>query len=164
MKELWLKESGYTRVIELRLGLWVSPVFYMKPKQRSLKEADCWQYDRLACAAMIIDALGYDCTLEDLYDLYPQKSIWTIDLAYLLRNFVPKDLTFYTSYPGAHKEHRTAGFYRDQFEQDEKRVNHLFAHAEENGVDVVNMYVCITSCHADLDRHNNNQDLSPGRL
>jgi hypothetical protein len=48
----------------------------------------------LASVAMILSGIGKrHCSLEDLMNLLPLDSIWTIDLAYLLRRFGVEDFS-----------------------------------------------------------------------
>ncbi|KAI8368193.1 Guanylyl cyclase [Radiomyces spectabilis] len=92
----------------------------------------------LASLAMVLRGLGVNCGVDDLAKQCPVKSIWTIDLAFLLRNYV-QDFTYYTSYLGSRKEYQDAKFYQDDFDEDEKRVNKLFAIAKSCSVHVVRM-------------------------
>jgi hypothetical protein len=92
----------------------------------------------LACVAMTLKGLGFNCSLEDMARKCPVNSVWTIDLAFVLRNYV-QDFTYYTSYLGSRKEHQDQKFYQDNFDEDEKRVNKLFAIAKSCSVHVVRM-------------------------
>lgn len=92
----------------------------------------------LACVVMTLRGLGFTVNLEDMTRQCPVNSVWTIDLAFLLRNYV-QDFTYYTSYLGSRKEYQDQKFYQDNFDQDEKRVNKLFAIAKSCSVHVVRM-------------------------
>lgn len=87
---------------------------------------------------MTLRGLGFTVSLEDMARQCPVNSVWTIDLAFLLRNYVG-DFTYYTSYLGSRKEYQDQKFYQDNFDEDEKRVNKLFAIAKSCSVHVVRM-------------------------
>lgn len=89
---------------------------------------------------MTLKGLGFGVNLEDMSRQCPVNSVWTIDLAFLLRNYV-HDFTYYTSYLGSRKEYQDQKFYQDNFDEDEKRVNKLFAIAKSCSVHVVRMLV-----------------------
>ncbi|KYO31645.1 protein GUCD1 [Alligator mississippiensis] len=57
------------------------------------------------------------------------KSIWTIDLAYLMRHFGVKH-RFCTQTLGVDKGYKNQSFYRKHFDTEENRVNQLFAQAK----------------------------------
>ncbi|CAO3662846.1 unnamed protein product [Umbelopsis ramanniana] len=96
----------------------------------------------LACIAMTMRALGKDVDINDLRQHCHVNSIWTIDLAFLLRNYV-EDFTYYTSFLGSRKEYQQNKFYQETFSEDEKRVNKLFAIAKSCNVHVVRMLLPI---------------------
>ena len=87
---------------------------------------------------MILRGLGFNVSIEDMTRQCPVNSVWTIDLAFLLRNYV-QDFTYYTSYLGSRREYQDQKFYQDSFGEDEKRVNKLFAIAKSCSVHVVRM-------------------------
>jgi hypothetical protein len=87
---------------------------------------------------MTMRALGRDVDIADLRQQCHVNSIWTIDLAFLLRNYV-EDFTYYTSFLGSRKEYQQNKFYQENFSDDEKRVNKLFAIAKSCNVHVVRM-------------------------
>ncbi|KAI8138201.1 Guanylyl cyclase [Fennellomyces sp. T-0311] len=93
---------------------------------------------RIACIAMTLKGLGMDCSIERLTEEIGLTSIWTIDLAFLLRNYEP-DFTYYTSVFGTRKEYQDIKFYEAAFDEDEKRVNKLFASAKSCSVHIVRM-------------------------
>ncbi|KAI8051710.1 Guanylyl cyclase [Thamnidium elegans] len=92
----------------------------------------------LACVVMTLKGLGFTVNLQDVSRQCAVNSVWTIDLAFLLRNYV-QDFTYYTSYLGSRKEYQDQKFYQDNFDEDEKRVNKLFAIAKSCSVHVVRM-------------------------
>lgn len=87
---------------------------------------------------MILQGLGFNVSLEEIIGQCSINSIWTIDLAFILKNYV-QDFTYYTSYLGSRKEYQEQRFYQDDFDQDEKRINRLFAIAKSCSVHVVRM-------------------------
>ncbi|KAI9015232.1 Guanylyl cyclase, partial [Phycomyces nitens] len=93
----------------------------------------------IACIAMVLQGLGIRCSLRSLADQCAVKSVWTIDLVYLLRNNYEGDFTYYTSYFGSRREHQGNTFYQDDFDEDERRVNKLFGSAKSNSIHVVRM-------------------------
>ena len=95
-------------------------------------------YNRIACLAMVLKGLGTDSSVEQLTEEIQLTSIWTIDLAFLLRKYEP-DFTFYTSVFGTREEYKGVKFYEATFDQDEKRVNKLFASAKSCNVHIVRM-------------------------
>ncbi|XP_013924844.1 PREDICTED: protein GUCD1 isoform X3 [Thamnophis sirtalis] len=98
------------------------------PALQQLYHWDCG----LACSRM---ALRYLNLLNDedfqraVRDLQLTKSIWTIDLAYLMRHFGVKHL-FCTQTLGVDKGYKNQSFYRKHFDIEENRVNQLFAQAK----------------------------------
>src|SRR3954468_15571998 len=64
----------------------------------------------LAATAMVLQGLGVDATLPNLRKLCPVNSVWSIDLAFLLRNYV-EDFTYYTSFLGSRQEYKKDKFY-----------------------------------------------------
>ncbi|XP_073168911.1 protein GUCD1 isoform X1 [Lepidochelys kempii] len=90
----------------------------------------------LACSRM---ALQYLNRLNDeefqkaIRELRLTKSIWTIDLAYLMRHFDVKH-RFCTQTLGVDKGYKNQSFYRKHFDTEENRVNQLFAQAKASKV------------------------------
>ncbi|XP_042697550.2 protein GUCD1 isoform X4 [Chrysemys picta bellii] len=90
----------------------------------------------LACSRM---ALQYLNRLNDeefqkaIRELRLTKSIWTIDLAYLMRHFGVKH-RFCTQTLGVDKGYKNQSFYRKHFDTEEYRVNQLFAQAKASKV------------------------------
>lgn len=116
------------------LGLWASINWDDKVYG---KEADA-DIDRIACTTMVLQGLGIERTVQEVTKQCGLTSVWTIDLAYLLRNYGP-DFTYYTSYFGSRKEYQGSKFYKATFDEDERRVNKLFVAAKSRSVHVVRM-------------------------
>ena len=92
----------------------------------------------LACVLMVVRALGasaHHCDLRTLRQLCRTTSIWTVDLAYLLRKF-GADVTFTTVTMGANPEYASESFYRDNLREDGERVDALFQNARANGITI----------------------------
>ncbi|XP_027421958.1 protein GUCD1 isoform X3 [Bos indicus x Bos taurus] len=86
----------------------------------------------LACSRMVLRYLGQldDAEFEQaLQELRLTRSIWTIDLAYLMRRFGVRH-RFCTQTLGVDKGYRSQSFYRKHFDTEETRVNQLFAQAK----------------------------------
>ncbi|XP_038618399.1 protein GUCD1 isoform X1 [Tachyglossus aculeatus] len=111
----------------------------------------------LACSRMVLQYLDH---LDDedferaLQELQLTKSIWTIDLAYLMRHFGVKH-RFCTQTLGVDKGYKNQSFYRKHFDTEENRVNQLFAQAKSCKVLVEKCTVTIQ----DIQEH-----LSQGHL
>ncbi|KAJ8663979.1 hypothetical protein O0I10_000255 [Lichtheimia ornata] len=108
------------------------------PHIRQEADWDCG----IACTTMVLQGLGIECTVEEVTKQCGLTSVWTIDLAYLLRNYGP-DFTYYTSYFGSRKEYQGSKFYKATFDEDERRVNKLFVAAKSRSVHVVRMMLPI---------------------
>uniref|UniRef100_A0ABI7Z503 Guanylyl cyclase domain containing 1 n=5 Tax=Felidae TaxID=9681 RepID=A0ABI7Z503_FELCA len=86
----------------------------------------------LACSKMVLRYLGQldDNEFESaLQELRLTRSIWTIDLAYLMRHFGVRH-RFCTQTLGVDKGYKNQSFYRKHFDTEETRVNQLFAQAK----------------------------------
>ncbi|XP_077916831.1 protein GUCD1 isoform X1 [Halichoerus grypus] len=86
----------------------------------------------LACSKMVLRYLGPldDSEFESaLQELRLTRSIWTIDLAYLMRHFGVRH-RFCTQTLGVDKGYKNQSFYRKHFDTEETRVNQLFAQAK----------------------------------
>ncbi|KAM7051448.1 protein GUCD1 isoform 1-T1 [Molossus nigricans] len=86
----------------------------------------------LACSRMVLRYLGQldDGEFENaLQELRLTRSIWTIDLAYLMRHFGVRH-RFCTQTLGVDKGYKNQSFYRKHFDTEETRVNQLFAQAK----------------------------------
>ena len=107
----------------------------------------------MACVLMILGGLGARrCDLRVMRRLCPTTSIWTVDLAHLLRRF-GVDVTFCTITLGANPDfaseararsayarpkavhsHASQSFYVDTMEEDGRRVERLFRDAASLGI------------------------------
>ncbi|KAF9114981.1 guanylyl cyclase domain-containing protein 1 [Mortierella sp. AM989] len=121
----------------------------------------------LACVAMVCNALGAHLSLAEVTMHCCVDSVWTIDLAYLLRklsndqvsvpppSFIQRpqllipnlspgrdegwDFTYYTSTIGVNSAHSKEKFYRKSFDDDQKRVNALFDNADAANIRVIEL-------------------------
>ncbi|KAK3750065.1 hypothetical protein RRG08_018362 [Elysia crispata] len=97
----------------------------------------CYSWDcGLACVSMVLRALGEspsEVYTKDLDAMECGESIWTIDLAYILRRHnIP--LEFYTITLGVNSDHSKKPFYQSHFNRDESRVNLLFQKSTQQGI------------------------------
>jgi hypothetical protein len=92
----------------------------------------------LACAAMIL-SLFYrpSPSLESLQTLCGTQSVWTIDLAYLLRRCFHAPITLTTTYIGLNPAYKEEKFYEKHIDKDHTRVSELFKTAESNKITVL---------------------------
>uniref|UniRef100_A0A8C3QUA8 Guanylyl cyclase domain containing 1 n=28 Tax=Passeriformes TaxID=9126 RepID=A0A8C3QUA8_9PASS len=87
----------------------------------------------LACSRMVLQYLNHldnDEFQKAIQELQLTKSIWTIDLAYLMRHFGVRH-KFCTQTLGVDKGYKNQSFYRKHFDTEENRVNQLFAQAKD---------------------------------
>jgi len=87
---------------------------------------------------MILRALGHPadrCGLTALQQSSPKRSLWTIDLAFILQGF-GVSCKLLTANPGARAEYAHEAFYEATLSEDSRRVQALFERAEAAGVDV----------------------------
>eukprot|EP01060_Flectonema_neradi_P015548 TRINITY_DN2218_c0_g2_i1.p1 TRINITY_DN2218_c0_g2~~TRINITY_DN2218_c0_g2_i1.p1 ORF type:complete len:284 (+),score=18.22 TRINITY_DN2218_c0_g2_i1:39-890(+) len=99
----------------------------------------------LACAAMVIQALGFSETPKSLYKRYAEKSngntsLWTIDIYMLLVDILREagkpDPRYTTTMCRVNTEYVTNAFYSSSIEKDAQRVNALFDEAISAGCDI----------------------------
>ncbi|KAJ2645254.1 hypothetical protein GGF44_000023 [Coemansia sp. RSA 1694] len=103
----------------------------LHPVSKILQQ-DSWDCG-LACVCMVLRAFGYTtCTISQLTRHANTDSVWTIDLVYLLHQFLQADFTYYTKCLGINPEHTQHDFYRDGLDEDEARVMRLFACARRD--------------------------------
>ncbi|XP_070331778.1 protein GUCD1 isoform X3 [Odocoileus virginianus] len=105
----------------------------------------------LACSRMVLRYLGQldDAEFERaLQELRLTRSIWTIDLAYLMRRFGVRH-RFCTRTLGVDKGYKNQSFYRKHFDTEETRVNQLFAQAKTCKV-LVEKWVSVQDIQAHL--------------
>ncbi|XP_057600590.1 protein GUCD1 isoform X2 [Hippopotamus amphibius kiboko] len=118
------------------------------PIMQQLYHWDCG----LACSRMVLRYLGQldDGAFERaLRELRLTRSIWTIDLAYLMRHFGVRH-RFCTQTLGVDKGYRNQSFYRKHFDTEETRVNQLFAQAKACKVLVEKCTVSVQDVQAHL--------------
>ncbi|KAK9841393.1 hypothetical protein WJX74_005050 [Apatococcus lobatus] len=88
----------------------------------------------LACVKMVLGAFQVDCPeLGVLRSLCATQSVWTVDLAHLLRKFC-LDVTFTTLTVGANPQYCNESFYMEHLQEDAERVEQLFQGAQEAGI------------------------------
>lgn len=91
----------------------------------------------LACVLMVLRTVGMgNCDIHQLVDLCSTTSVWTVDLAYLLKRF-SVSFHFFTVTIGANPKFSDETFYRDQLQDDLRRVDGLFEKALETGITIV---------------------------
>ncbi|KAK9841797.1 hypothetical protein WJX81_003931 [Elliptochloris bilobata] len=107
-----------------------APRFVRVPHVRQSYEWDCG----LACALMVLRAAGVRSqSLQALRQLCPTTSIWTVDLAHLLRRF-GLNVEFLTVTLGANPAYARERFYRAHLRADCARVSRLFQEADGAGI------------------------------
>ncbi|CAH9098957.1 unnamed protein product [Cuscuta epithymum] len=113
--------------------MYLSRSFSIKvPHINQLHTWDCG----LACVAMVLRTLGFvDCNTGQLEELCCTRSIWTVDLAYLLQKY-SADFYYFTVTLGANPNFSMETYYKDQLPSDLRRVNMLFRRAREAGIDI----------------------------
>jgi len=90
----------------------------------------------LACTEMALRALGVrktECSLPKLREQVPATSIWTVDLAYVLRDFGIR-FRYLTKTLGVDPSYQTEAFYRPTLDADSMRVNKLFSQAASKDI------------------------------
>ncbi|OWM87457.1 hypothetical protein CDL15_Pgr022568 [Punica granatum] len=91
----------------------------------------------LACILMVFRNMGIDnCNIETLAELCSTKSIWTVDLAYLLKKF-SVNFSYYTITVGANPNYSDETFYKEQLSTDVVRVEKLFREALVSGISIL---------------------------
>ncbi|KAJ2794508.1 hypothetical protein H4S07_006737, partial [Coemansia furcata] len=102
----------------------------LHPVSKILQQ-DSWDCG-LACVCMVLRAFGYTtCTIAQLTRHANTSSVWTIDLVYLLHQFLQADFTYYTKCLGVNPDHTQHDFYQG-LDDDEARVMRLFACARRD--------------------------------
>lgn len=86
----------------------------------------------LACVEMVLRALDVPCTAAHLREQASTRSVWTIDLAFLLESYGVAT-RYYTSQIGCNPEYETLGFYSARLRDDRARVEQLFNQAASAG-------------------------------
>ncbi|KAJ1927687.1 hypothetical protein IWQ60_002702 [Tieghemiomyces parasiticus] len=88
----------------------------------------------LACVCMLLRYYGLtQVMMEELLTYCSAESVWTIDLAYILRKYLPVDFTYYTRYLGINPAYLSHTFYQDTMDDDQQRIEQLFqiAHRQQ---------------------------------
>lgn len=102
------------------------------PHVRQMFNWDCG----LACALMVLRAVGFnDLDYSTLRRYCATTSVWTIDLAHVLRRF-GLDVSFFTVTLGPNPAFVNESFYVENIEEDEQRVQNLFYDAAEAGISI----------------------------
>ncbi|XP_047324825.1 guanylyl cyclase 1 [Impatiens glandulifera] len=88
----------------------------------------------LACVLMVLKTLGINnCNINELVEICCTNSIWTVDLAYLLKRF-GVTFSYFTVTLGANPNFSAETFYKEQLSSDRLRVDTLFQRAMEDGI------------------------------
>eukprot|EP00252_Welwitschia_mirabilis_P010627 TRINITY_DN24009_c0_g1_i2.p1 TRINITY_DN24009_c0_g1~~TRINITY_DN24009_c0_g1_i2.p1 ORF type:complete len:288 (+),score=57.26 TRINITY_DN24009_c0_g1_i2:446-1309(+) len=104
--------------------------FLEVPHVRQLCSWDCG----LACVLMVLKSIGIqDCDMNLLAKLCNTKSVWTVDLAHLLRRF-SVNVAFFTVTIGANPNFVCESFYKEHMAEDGERVTKLFEKAPQAGI------------------------------
>ncbi|XP_074279885.1 guanylyl cyclase 1 [Silene latifolia] len=102
------------------------------PHISQLSNWDCG----LACILMVLQTMGIsNCSLHSLEKLCGTRSIWTVDLAYLLQSF-SVIFSYFTVTLGANPNFSMESYYKDQLPHDLVRVDLLFQKALEAGIKI----------------------------
>lgn len=90
----------------------------------------------LACVLMILRAMGVrGVDFASLRRSCPTTSVWTVDLAHLLRHY-GMGVVFLTTMVGANPDYANEVFYAENMAADEQRVQILFQEAPAAGIPV----------------------------
>ncbi|GAQ91159.1 Guanylyl cyclase domain containing protein [Klebsormidium nitens] len=90
----------------------------------------------LACVLMVLRALGFTgVNLKTLRQMCPTMSVWSVDLAHLLRRF-GVDVQLLTVTIGANPGFADEKFYKENMADDVDRVNRLFENAGRAGISI----------------------------
>ncbi|GAX83634.1 hypothetical protein CEUSTIGMA_g11058.t1 [Chlamydomonas eustigma] len=100
----------------------------------------------LACVFMVVKAFNaaalqstpqvsdpHESDYDKLRELCPTTSIWTVDLAHLLRR-LGLEVCFLTKTLGPNPAYANEGFYMEHLQEDELRVSQLFSEANTAGI------------------------------
>jgi hypothetical protein len=89
----------------------------------------------IACILMMLRTRGEHKTRGDLIALVGTNSVWTVDLAYIMRK-CGLPCVFHTVMEGVREEYAAETFYKDELDEDRARVEKLFRGAKAAGVAV----------------------------
>nr|KJB78816.1 hypothetical protein B456_013G020600 [Gossypium raimondii] len=91
----------------------------------------------LACVLMALSTVGINgYSIQNLAELCCSTSIWTVDLAYLLRKFSVR-FSYYTVTFGANPNYSGETYYKEHLPSDLVRVDKLFQKAVEAGINIL---------------------------
>ncbi|XP_039045576.1 guanylyl cyclase 1-like [Hibiscus syriacus] len=91
----------------------------------------------LACVLMALTTVGINgYSIQNLIELCSTTSIWTVDLAYLLRKFSVR-FSYYTVTFGANPNYSGETYYKEHLPCDLVRVDKLFQKAVEAGINIL---------------------------
>ncbi|KAB2047053.1 hypothetical protein ES319_A13G019900v1 [Gossypium barbadense] len=91
----------------------------------------------LACVLMALSTVGINgYSIQNLAELCCTTSIWTVDLAYLLRKFSVR-FSYYTVTFGANPNYSGETYYKEHLPSDLVRVDKLFQKAVEAGINIL---------------------------
>lgn len=84
---------------------------------------------------LLFSYIGYQYSARELLDMVETRSVWTIDLAFLLRRSCPElCFLFCSTTLGVAETHSTLEMYEKEFDADSERCKKLFQTAQEAGV------------------------------
>jgi len=96
----------------------------------------CFKWDcGIACIMMVLRTRGVHKTRKELADMAGTSSVWTVDLAYIMRK-CGLACTFHTVMEGVREDYAEESFYKDELDEDRVRVDGLFRGAKEAGVGI----------------------------
>eukprot|EP01025_Chloroclados_australasicus_P009921 TRINITY_DN1384_c0_g1_i2.p1 TRINITY_DN1384_c0_g1~~TRINITY_DN1384_c0_g1_i2.p1 ORF type:complete len:264 (-),score=17.02 TRINITY_DN1384_c0_g1_i2:461-1252(-) len=102
-----------------------------------VKQQHSWDCG-VACTLMVLKKLNasHGINLSQLCQQFNTRSIWTIDIAHVLRKH-GIDVTFYTVTIGANPEFANEKYYMLHISEDARRVESLFQQASSIGLSIV---------------------------
>ena len=108
----------------------------------------------IACIQMILLKLGEVSDDSAIYKLTASleisESVWTIDLANILRHFKVESV-YYTVTCGVDPSYKDKEYYKDDFNTEETRVNMLFKTATDIGINIVKKSITMADILSMLD-------------
>eukprot|EP01047_Picozoa_sp_COSAG01_P029006 COSAG01_NODE_1972_length_8757_cov_109.482559_4_plen_351_part_00 len=119
---------------EAREGEGGQPLACVHTPVHHIQQAFKWDCG-LACVLMALRANGIHKTRQDLVKMAETTSIWTVDLAYIMRR-CGLAFSFYTVMEGVRDSYSEEVFYAQDLDVDRQRVTRLFREAHSAGVDI----------------------------
>ena len=101
---------------------------------RHVRQSFSWDCG-LACVMMVLQHKGMSAPLEEMMTIAGTKSVWTVDLAYILSRY-SVDFTFYAVTDGVRPEYGDEAFYKVDIDADMVRVNKLFETAASLNISI----------------------------